>query len=85
MSLTNTFNSRMNVIATKDFGENIYPTTAGVIFSWWVWESKTSNSTLHLNDTLKFTSCFLVCYVFIFTTNLKVAEGETESRVAQIV
>lgn len=74
----------MNVIATKDFRENIYLTIAGIILNWWVWE-KTSNSILHLNDTLKFTSCFLVCYIFIFTTNLKEAEGETESKVAQII
>lgn len=73
------------MIATKDFRDNFYPTIPAVIFNWWVWENKTSNSTLHLNDNLKFTSCFLECYVFIFTTNLKDAEGETESKLAQIV
>lgn len=39
-----------------------------------------SNNTLHLNDALKFVGCFLVYYVFAFTTNLKDAEGKLSPR-----
>lgn len=84
MFLTNAF-SRIYVIAIEDFSDNFHLTKAGVTFTWWLWENNTSNSTLHLNDTLKYTSCFLVYYVFTSTRNQKDAEGETESKVAQIV
>lgn len=52
--------SGINVIATRDFDDNFYPTRAGVIFNWWEWENNTINSTLHLKGTLKFISYFLV-------------------------
>lgn len=76
---------RLNVTDINDFGDNFHPTIAGVIVNWRVWKNNTSNSPLHLNDTLKCTSCFLAYHVFICPINLKDAEGETESKAAQIV
>lgn len=61
----------MNVIATKIFVDNLYNRCyihlLGV-------GNNFSNSTLHLNDTLKFVGYFLVYYVFTLTKNLKDAE-----------
>lgn len=55
--------SRMNVIATKNFVDNIsnqsrcYIQLVGM-------GSNFSNSALYVNDTLKFVGCFLVYYAF---------------------
>lgn len=76
--------SVINVIATKDFDANFSLTIAGVMLNWWEWKNNNSNSTLCLNDTFKFISCFLVIMFYLYKKNIKNVEGGTKSKVAQI-
>lgn len=82
--------SGIKVIATKDFGANFSLTIASVILNWWEWENNNSNSTLHLNDTLKFISCFLVISFFTFTKKYEKSwrgnwvQGSTNSKIIEL-